>query len=256
MADQDPNSLDLLKKDLFDYVRLMLGDEIVDVELDPSHLEAAYQRALGIYRQRAENAFEESYMFLELKEFQSTYQLPQEVQTVRQAFRRTIGNATGPFSTSFDPFSSATLNTYLLTFNASGGLATYDYYTQYVELAARMFGGFLNYTYNRVTKKLTLVRSPRGNGEQVLLWTYNLKPEFMLLSDFQIVQWFRDCVTGVAKMIIGEAREKFASIAGPQGGTALNGASMKAEGQQEVDKSIENLKLFVDGSAPLTWVIG
>ena len=97
---------------------------------------------------------------------------------------------------------------------------------------------------------------PRGDGETVLLWTYNLKPEITLLADMQISQWFRDHMTGAAKYIIGEAREKFSQIAGPQGGGTLNGAAMKQEGQAMMDKCIEDLKLYVDGSQPLTFVIG
>ena len=90
----------------------------------------------------------------------------------------------------------------------------------------------------------------------VLLWTYNLKPEINLLSDFQISQWVRDYMIGACKMIIGEAREKFASIAGPQGGTQLNGGAMKAEAQAIMDAKILELVNYVDGSAPLTFVIG
>jgi hypothetical protein len=119
-----------------------------------------------------------------------------------------------------------------------------------------MFGGYINYTWNPVTKKLQLIRDPRGSGEVVLLWTYNLRPEITLLADYQISQWFRDFMVGAAKLIIGEAREKFASIAGPGGGTALNGAAMKSEGQTIMDKCLEDLKLYVDGSQPLTFVIG
>lgn len=250
------DTLDPLKKNLIDYVRLELGDGIIDIELDAAHFEAAYQRTLGTYRQRAQNAYEESYGFLELQDNINVYTLPQEVSTVRQIFRRTIGLGTAGDGTAFDPFGQAMLNVYLLSYDAQGGMATYDYYQQYVEMAARMFGGYINYTYNPVTKKLQLIRDPRGSGEVVLLWTYNLKPEITLLSDHQISQWFRDYMTGAAKYIIGEAREKFASIAGPQGGTALNGAAMKAEGQAMMDKGIEDLRLYVDGSQPLTFVIG
>jgi hypothetical protein len=148
------------------------------------------------------------------------------------------------------------MNVYLMNFNVAGGLATYDFYSQYVELAGRMFGAYMNYTFNPVTKKLQLIRDPKGTGENVLLWCYNLKPEFNLLSDFQISQWFRDYMTANCKMIIGEAREKFASIAGPQGGTTLNGAAMKAEAQAAMDRCVEDLRNYVDGSQPLSWVIG
>jgi len=253
MAD---NTLDPLKNQLIEYVQLQLGDQIVDIELDPSHYEAASQRTLGVYRQRAQNAYEESYSFLQLQENVNVYTLPQEVMQVRQIFRRTIGIA-GTGGASFDPFGAATLNVYLLNFNqSSGGLATYDFYQQYVELAARMFGGYINYTWNSVTKKLQIIRDPRGSSEVVLLWTYNLKPEITLLADMQISQWFRDHMVGACKYIIGEAREKFASIAGPQGGTTLNGAAMKTEGQTMMDKCIEDLRQFVDGSQPLSFVIG
>ena len=254
MAD---DTLDPLKKQLIEYVQLQLGDQIVDIELDPAHYEAAYQRTLGVYRQRSQNAYEESYSFLELINDVNEYILPQEVITVRQIFRRTIGLGTGVGGYSFDPFGAATLNVYLLNFNqASGGMATYDFYQQYVELAARMFGGYINFTYNSVTKKLQIIRDPRGTGEVVLMWTYNLKPEITLLADYQISQWFRDHMVGAAKYIIGEAREKFNTIAGPQGGGSLNGAAMKQEGQALMDKCIEDLRLYVDGSQPLSFVIG
>jgi hypothetical protein len=254
MAD---DTLDPLKKQLIEYVQLQLGDQIVDIELDPAHYEAAYQRTLGVYRQRSQNAYEESYSFLELINDVNEYILPQEVITVRQIFRRTIGLGTGVGGFSFDPFGAATLNVYLLNFNqASGGMATYDFYQQYVELAARMFGGYINYTYNSVTKKLQIIRDPRGTGEVVLMWTYNLKPEITLLADYQISQWFRDHMVGAAKYIVGEAREKFNTIAGPQGGGSLNGAAMKQEGQAAMDKCVEDLRLYVDGSQPLSFVIG
>jgi hypothetical protein len=256
MAEQTVSSLDQLKQQLFQYVQLQLASQIIDLELDQEHYEAAYQRTIGVYRQRAQNSTEESYSFMQLIQDVNIYTLPQETLQVRQIFRRTFGLATGPFSSSFDPFSQAQMQVYLLNFNQSGGLATYDFYTQYVELAARMFGGYINYTFNPVTKKLQLIRDPKGTGEVVLLWTYNLKPEIMLLSDYQISQWLRDYMVGASKYIIGEAREKFGTIAGPQGGGTLNGTAMKSEGQAMMDKCIEDLKLYVDGSQPLTLVIG
>lgn len=254
--EQQLDTLSELKQNLVQYSKLQLADQIIDIELDPAHYEAAYQRTIGTYRQRATNAYEESYSFMYMVKDEDVYQLPQEVISVRQIFRRTFGDSSGPFASNFDPFAQASLNVYLMNFNVAGGLATYDFYSQYVELAARMFGGYMNYTFNPVTKKLQLIRDPRGSGEAVLLWTYNLKPEINLLSDFQITQWIRDYMVAACKMIIGEAREKFASIAGPQSGTALNGSAMKAEAQAQMDIKIEELKNYVDASQPLTWVIG
>ena len=253
---QPESTLQTLKQGLIDYVQLQLASQIVDIELDDEHYEAAYQKTIVTYRQRAQNAYEESYIFMELVSNINIYTLPQEVITVRQIFRRTFGDSTGPFASNFDPFSQASMNVYLMNFNVAGGLATYDFYAGYVELAARMFGGYMNYTWNPVTKKLQLIRDPKGTGENVLLWCYNLKPEVNLLQDFQISQWIRDYMVANCKMIIGEAREKFATIAGPQSGSSLNGSAMKAEAQVQMDKSIEELKNYVDGSQPITFVIG
>lgn len=257
MADQQSQTtLSGLKQNLIDYVKLTLGDQIIDLELDPAHYEAAYLKTIGTYRQRAQNAYEESYSFMTLIKDTQIYSLPQEVISVRQLFRRTFGDATGPYASNFDPFSQAAMNTYLINFNVAGGLATYDFYAQYTELAAKMFGGFMNYTWNPVTKKLQIIRDPKASGEQVLIWTYNLKPEINLLQDFQISQWIRDYMVAASKMIIGEAREKFGTIAGPQGGGTLNGAQMKSEAQIQMDLLLNQLTMYVDGSQPLTWVIG
>jgi hypothetical protein len=256
MGIQSESSLETLKQDLFKYVQYQLGGQIIDLELDAEHYEAAYRNTVGTYRQRAQNAYEESYTFMELVTNVNIYELPQEVYSVRQIFRRTFGDSTGPFASNFDPFSQASLNVYLMNFNVAGGLATYDFYSQYVELAGRMFGAYMNYTFNPVTKKLQLIRDPKGTGEAVLLWTYNYKPEFNMLSDPLIAQWMRNYMVGNCKLIIGEAREKFSTIAGPQNGTSLNGTAMKAEGLAIMEKGLEDLKNYVDASQPLSWVIG
>jgi hypothetical protein len=252
----EENTLQVLKQDLINYVQLQLGSGMIDVELDPAHYEAAYQKTIGTYRQRAQNAYEESFSFLELVADVNIYTLPQEVINVRQVYRRTFGNSQGPYATNFDPFTQASMNVYLMNFNVAGGLATYDYYTQYVEQAGRMFGLYVTFTWNPVTKKLQMSRDWRGTGEYVLLWTDNLKPEFQLLSHFQTAQWIRDYMVANCKYMIGEAREKFGTIAGPQGGGTLNGTAMKGEAQTQMDALLEQLKNYVDGSQPLTWIIG
>jgi len=245
-----------LKQAMFQNIKLRLGAGIIDLELDPEHYEAAYNYAIATYRQRGQNAFEESYSLLEINHDQNKYILPQEISRVRQVFRRTIGLETGPAASSFDPFSSAVLNTYLLNYNSAGGLATYDFYAGYVELAARMFGGYVIFTFNPVTKEIEFVRDFKGSGEKVLLWTDNLKPEIMLLQDVLTGNWITSWTLAQCKIIIGEAREKYSTIAGPSGGTSLNGAQMKAEGAALQLELIDELKRYVDGSEPLSWSIG
>lgn len=250
------NNLNELKEELFANIRYRLGEGIIDLEIDPEHCEAAYNYALKIYRQRAQNSTKESYTQMTVEKNKNSYILPDEFISVRQIFRRTIGLETGPGSTAFDPFSSAILNTYLLNYNIAGGLATYDFYSQYLELTARMFGGYVIYTFNPVTKEINLVRDPKGSGEHILIWADIKRPEIELLQDPGSGVWIGDYTLATLKMIIGEAREKFGTIAGPGGGTSLNGTAMKAEGLAMQTQLIDELKRYVDHSQPLTWIIG
>ena len=253
-----PTNLTLteLKQGLFDNLKYRLGDGIIDIELDPEHYEAAFNYAIRVYRQRAQNATVESYTLMTVEKNIDTYTLPSEFINVRSVFRRTVGLETGPSSTSFDPFSSAILNTYLLNYNYTGGMATYDFYAGYVELAARMFGGYLIYTFNPVTKVLKVVRDFKGSGERILIWADVQRPVEQLLQDPGAGVWIGDYTFAVLKGIIGEAREKFATIAGPGGGTSLNGAAMKAESKADIERLLEDLKRYQDYSQPLTWIQG
>jgi len=249
-------TLEELKEALYNNLRLRLGGDIIDLELDPQHYEAAYNYTIKLYRQRAQNATQESYTLMTIIKNVDTYTLPSEFINVRSIFRRTVGLETGPSSTSFDPFSSAILNTYLLNYNYTGGMATYDFYAGYVELAARMFGGYVTYTFNPVTKVLRVVRDFKGTGERVLLWADIQRPEVELLQDPGAGVWIGDFMLAQLKSIIGEAREKYGSIAGPGGGTTLNGTAMKSEAKEAQEKLLEQLKAYVDYSQPLTWIQG
>ena len=119
-----------------------------------------------------------------------------------------------------------------------------------------MFGGFLTYTFDPVTKALRITRDFKGSGERILIWADVQRPEAVLLQDPGAGVWIGDFILAQCKVIIGEAREKFGSIAGPGGGTTLNGTAMKAEGSKAQEVLIDELKRYVDFSAPLTWIQG
>lgn len=357
-ANEQIQTLSQLRNDMIDYIRLRLGDQIVDVELDKEHYDLAIKQALTKYRQKAANSTEESYIFLDLIPDVQEYILPNYIQDVRQIFRRGIGSTTGTTASQFEPFASGYLNTYMLVAGRVGGLTNYELFTAYQELAMKMFGGYINFTWNKVTKKLTLVRKiPYDGGtnvkpsaitsngtaagsiititlpastttyqtnlavgdsiylqncavqgytgqyriltvntgatvitvtanqtlaatsvtgtnlnnttfwipqpfydgnalESVLLWCYNYKPDSMLLSDPQVYPWLQEYALAFAKSILGQARGKFSSVAGPQGGTQLNGAALLSEAQAEMAQLEEDLKRYVDGSTPLTWITG
>ena len=351
-ATGDLAKLTQLRNDIMDFCRLQLADGMVDVELDKEHYELAVKQALIKYRQRAPNAVEESYAFLDLLPETQEYILPDHIMEIRAAYRRGIGSVSGTTASQFEPFASGYLNTYMLVAGRVGGLTNYELFVDYQKLAMRMFGGFMNFTWNRVTKKLTLVRKipsyghtyfnlqsitasgtavgstitvtlgqavslqpgntvridncPVGgysgmyelltidntntvltfaasnvlgatslspfdrsrtqvwsavvdgiqSSESVLLQIYNYKPDIMLLSDPYVYPWLQEYALAQCKMMLGQGRGKYTNIAGPQGGTQLNGQQLLAEAKEEMVKLEEDLKHYIDGSTPLTMVIG
>jgi hypothetical protein len=346
-------TLDAQKNTIIDYIRLRLGDGMVDVEADKEHFEMGIKQALIRYRQKSSNSVEESYAFLDILPETQEYILPKEIMNVRACYRRGIGSVTGTTASQFEPFASGYLNTYMLVAGRVGGLVNYELFTQYQELAMKMFGGFINFTFNKVTKKMTInrkipyaghtvyrisgliasgtavgseiqftmqgstpwnsvgvgdtvtisgcrvdgynatyhvtdvdptsqiftviaqnelgattvtgydlaatsVSSPNTDPivEGVLLHIDNYKPDVMLLNDNTSFPWIQDYALALVMIAIGNAREKFGSIAGPQGGTTLNGTALKTEGQALLDKLDEDIKNYVDGGSPMWWVTG
>ena len=349
------DTVNSMKNDIVDYIRLRIGDGMVDVEADKEHYEMGIKQALIRYRQRSSNSVEESYAFLDLKPETQEYILPNTIMNIRAVYRRGIGSVTGTTASQFEPFASGYLNTYMLVAGRVGGLSNYELFADYQKLAMRMFGGFMNFTWNKVTKKITLVRKMPFQGhtnyrlktlfangptvgstlqiqiasqarwsgmtvgatiiisgcgvlgyngtytvltadptqqiftvhavnplgattvtdfalsatsvssptaandtisETVLLHIDNYKPDIMLLNDQTAFPWIQDYAYALTLISIGNAREKFATIAGPQGGTSLNGAALKQEGAEllkDLDLQIQN---FVDGGTPMTWIMG
>ena len=245
------------KQEVFDYVEAFLGGGMVDVELDPVHYETALTKALSKFRQRSDNSVEESYLFMPTVEDQNEYILPNEVVEVRKLFRRSIGSRSGggDGGTLFEPFNLAYTNTYLLSSSNMGGLATYDMFAGYQELVGRMFGSFIEFKWNTTTKKLTLLQRPRTE-EELLLYCYNYRPDSELLNDYLAKQWIKDYTLAGCKFMLGEARSKFSTIAGPQGGSALNGDALKAEAQAEMEKLEAEVSMAVAGGVGYGFTIG
>lgn len=263
MADnypQDPSLSDSTKERniVFDYVRTMLGDGMVDVELDPKHLEIALDRSINRYRQRSSNAVEESYMFLELVQDQNEYRLPNEVVEVQSVFRRSIGSRSGMGAggTLFEPFNLAYTNSYLLSGSMMGGLATYELFAGYQKLVGKMFGSYIEFKWKPTSHILTILQRPFAQGEQILIRCYNYRPDFVLLQDIYAKQWLRDYTLAVSKLMLGEARSKFGSIAGPGSPITLNGAALMAAGKEELVALDKEIDLNTAGGTPLTFVIG
>ena len=236
-------------------IELRLGGQMVDVELDPEHYELSINKSFEKYRQRSENALEEAFVALELTRHVSEYTLENDVVDVYDVYRRSSGTLNSASSGDIEPFETAYLNNYLLYSGRAGGLAVYDALAQHREHLGKMFGENYTFTWNTVTKKLLLHRKVKAD-DTVFLHVYKNRANEELLQDPYCLPWLKEYALATAKLMLAEARGKFNTIAGPQGGTTMNADQLRQDAQTEIDKLEQELTLFNDGSTGLGFVIG
>lgn len=240
----------LLKK-----VELMLGAQMVDVELDIEHYNLALDTAIMKLRQRSDGSQVEKDIFLNVTKDVCEYTLPEEVQEVRRLYRRGVGAYTQG-GVNFDPVDAAFYNIYLLQPNRSGGLATWDMYNQYLETTERVFASQFNFTWDVNSHKLTLIKNPSAD-EQVVVRVFSRKSEDDLINDPYTGMWLFSYATAMAKFILGEARDKFPSgFPGPNGSVVLNGGTLKTEAAAAMEKLEAELSTMVTSSDGYGFIVG
>jgi hypothetical protein len=176
---------------------------------------------------------------------------------VQSVFRRTLGSRTGGGTgTNFEPFNLAYTNTYLLNSTMLGGISTYFLFASYQEMVGKMFGSYIEFQWIQSSRTLRILQRPFSEGEVLMLRCQNFRPDFAIINDLYAKQWIRDYSLANCKVILGEARSKFGTIAGPQGGGQLNGTDLKSSGKEEIEKLEKELETLVAGGTGYTFVIG
>ena len=241
------------RQELIADIKTILGDGMVDVELDPKHYEQGIDLAVDKFRAKSDNSTEEAFIFLEIQADVNEYTLAEEVIEVKQLYRRSISGSNN--AVDMDPFELAYTNLYFLQGGRIGGLLTWDAFAQYQEVVRRLFGGHLNFKYNQNNNKLTLMRRPRAK-ENILVQCYMEKPVETLITDRYARPWIRDYSLAQCKMMLGEARSKFGALPGAQGSVSLNGDTLKNEAQASIEKLERDIETYGTGEDPLTFVIG
>ena len=244
-----------IKDDIIKEIELRLGGQMVDVELDPEHYDVAVKKSFEKYRQRSENSVEEAFIQLNVVKNVSDYTLDDEIIDVYDIYRRSAGTINSSGMGDIEPFETAYLNTYLLNSGRAGGMATFDALSQHRETLGRLFGENLIFTWNTVTKKLFLHRKIKAD-DTYFMHVYKKRSDEELLQDPYCGPWIKDYALAHAKLILSEARGKFNTIAGPQGGTTLNADALRMDAQASIDKLEDDLKYYAEGQAGLGVIIG
>lgn len=243
-----------LRSQLIREIQVLLGGNLVDVELSPDDYETAIGIAFSKFRQLSTNSVEESYVFMSAEANTTVYKLPDEIVSVEAIYRRSIGGGVGGGGTSFDPLEQAYLNIYFLEAGRQGGLAMYDFFAGYQETVGKLFGHYVSFNFDRVTHMLNIFSRPVGQ-EQLVLKTQNYRPDETLLKDHYIYPWMRDYSMAVCMLILGSAYRKIGNIPGPAGGTTLPGDAMIAEAREKMEQLEQSIKLYRSGEQQGLWMV-
>jgi hypothetical protein len=137
-----------------------------------------------------------------------------------------------------------------------GGIATYYMFASYQEMVGKMFGSYIEFQWIPQSRTFRVLQRPFAEGEVIMLRTQNFRPDFSIITDIYASQWIKDYSLANCKVILGEARSKFGSIAGPQGGSTLNGAALLQAGAAEIEKLDKELELLIAGGTGYGFIIG
>lgn len=248
------SSTETPRNKLVKQLKLLLGDQMVEVELDPNHYDTAIDMALDRIRQRSDGSLDENIIFLTLETDKNVYTVPNNVQEVKKIYRRGVG-VTGSSGINFDPFESILNNYFLLQHGQTGGIATWEFFAQYRETLGRIFGSEIDFIWNRANKSINIMRKPRGT-EVVMIAVMTTRDEDVLITDPYTKPWVRDYSLAVCKQMLGEARDKFpGGFPGPNGAVTLNGASLKSEAQAEFERLEMELQNFVASDTGIPFII-
>lgn len=240
-----------VREKLANDILLRLGDEMIDVELTPHQLQKCIDLALAKLRQRSDAFVEEALVLLTLKKNQKEYILPDEIIEIQQIYRRGYARAYGSTGgQNMDPFQQAWTNVYMagaINGVKTGGLVTYELHNNYLKTAGRMFGSYINYTFNPNTHKLIIAENPRADDEIILLHSYVDKPQWELIQDRYAGLWIENWAFAEALELLGRIRARFPSLPGPNGQIQQDGNELKTQAKELKEELTKELQFFVPG---------
>lgn len=228
-----------------------LGGNQIDVELDNDTLQKCIDLSIAKLIQRGDAYVEESLVLLTLKKNQKEYILPNEIVEIQQIYRRGYGRAFGSTGgQNMDPFQMAWTNVYMtgaINGVRTGGLVTYELHNNYLKTAGKMFGMYMNYSFNPNTHKLVIAENPRSDDEIILLHSYVDRAEYEVLQDRYAALWIENWALAEAMEILGRIRSRFGNLPGPNGSVTQDGDALKQESKAMKEELNKELTNFVPG---------
>lgn len=232
-----------VEQDAIEEIKLLMGDGLIDIDLDNKHFVAALDYAFKIYRQRAENATETVGVAFNAKKDTQVYDLSDsDIVDVTHIYRHNIGMPTQT-DHELDPFVMLYTSSLMGAINQRstyGSVATIHMQYQHIEMVRRLLANDLQFSFNKSRKELTIMKYLRRD-ETLLVMAERMRPNEDLLLDPDTQPWITSYAQAKAKYILGSAYSLFGTIPSPNGGITIDGSQWKQEAQEEMEHLEEQL---------------
>lgn len=231
-------------------VRMSLGGKcLVDVELDDDDIRLAFKKAKRTFKQQGHNNFRRRFIAIDVVKDTRNYTLPANTADVMRVVR-----PASTFSTD-DVMNSVVYNELFSSYNMGGGscgcggggttgfdLLSYELTKQRIENMAMYSAQDVNFEYDRFTKEIIFLGSPKQEGKFFVDAYLDLTDD-----EYRDVDWIVRWSIAESRIVLGTAYEKFQSLPSPTGETTLGGSEMIARGESEKERLLEEILEFVDG---------
>lgn len=225
--------------DFYEEVILSLGGGLVDVELEPEHVQLAFKKAKRTFKQKGNDSYRRDFIRLPVDDCSMTYQIPSDVNTVVKIIKPNKWS----YATA-DPFAQRAFNDMFGDYHKGNhsNYLTYELTLQMIETWKRYVDFDVQFHHNEFDSTISILH-PASRKEVWLLEVYRD------LSDEQYmdVLWIQSWAIAEAKIMLGTAYAKFPQLPGPDGSVSLDGSRLIQEGDREKEKLIEDIHSGVDG---------
>jgi hypothetical protein len=222
-----------------DFIMTSLGDPFLSVHLAEKHMNYAIEEAIGRFYENMDQSFQ--YMVVDYWQFeteptQSLYRLPDCIDPGKiKAVIYTPNNY---------PFFNIAFNQnydylYFLNTEYAPDLTTFYLAMMRQEFVNHVLGQEGTWDIVGSPPCLHLMPTPNRNVPAAVMFT-KLADEHTL----ERISWIREYALARSKVYFGEILTRFSNIPGGMGGDIqMNGADLKQEGKEELEKLMEELRL-------------
>ena len=244
-----------------DYVVLMLGGPVVDIELDSQQLSLAVDEALRVFEQWAPQEYFQYYTFDTAAGVQ-VYEMPPDIGMISEV------NYLPPESDAAAQLGgSMPLGWIGDTGYGAGGLSwgAWGYnrhqpywgyagewvmFKQYEDMFERLSGRNGGWEFFEDEHKIIIYPTPWYSGAGVTVKYLQRKKDWK-----EVHQFMNEYALAMAKIMLGRIRSKYSQIVSPGGGATLDGTAILQEGMAE-KKQLEHDLVYKWSAPQLPIIIG